>query len=161
MDWNNIGDSVDTFSQLCHSLMSNRVLNTLILANNNLCQTCGFHLAKMLNINKCLKNIGKYDTFFERTYIYIIILYLSFFGNFRFKLELYRWNRSRIINEIFKKQWDSFRTKYSRKFCVYRYIYYDRYDENKSYSSVIIIIPTYINILNNLLKFLLLFLVCC
>ncbi|XP_050057603.1 leucine-rich repeat-containing protein 45-like isoform X2 [Aphis gossypii] len=59
LDWNNIGDSVDTFSQLCHSLMSNTVLNTLILANNNLCQTCGFHLAKMLNINKCLKNIAK------------------------------------------------------------------------------------------------------
>ncbi|KAF0751595.1 girdin-like [Aphis craccivora] len=57
LDWNNIGDSVDTFSQLCHSLMSNTVLNTLILANNNLCQTCGFHLAKMLNVNKCLKNI--------------------------------------------------------------------------------------------------------
>ncbi|XP_026815464.1 girdin-like [Rhopalosiphum maidis] len=37
--------------------MSNTVLNILILANNNLCQTCGFHLAKMLNINKSLKNI--------------------------------------------------------------------------------------------------------
>ncbi|XP_060840140.1 leucine-rich repeat-containing protein 45-like isoform X2 [Rhopalosiphum padi] len=57
LDWNNIGDSVDTFSQLCHSLKSNTVLNILILANNNLCQTCGYHLAKMLNINKSLKNI--------------------------------------------------------------------------------------------------------
>ncbi|XP_025202725.1 leucine-rich repeat-containing protein 45-like, partial [Melanaphis sacchari] len=57
LDWNNIGDSVDTFSQFCHSLMSNTVLNTLILANNNLCQACGFYLASMLNINKCLKNI--------------------------------------------------------------------------------------------------------
>ncbi|KAL4097405.1 hypothetical protein QTP88_022191 [Uroleucon formosanum] len=57
LDWNNIGDSEDTFSQLCHSLMSNTVLNTLNLANNNLCQTCGFHLAKMLTINKCLKMI--------------------------------------------------------------------------------------------------------
>lgn len=60
LDWNNIGDSEDTFSQLCHSLMSNTVLNTLNLANNNLCQICGFHLAKMLTINKCLKIIGKY-----------------------------------------------------------------------------------------------------
>lgn len=61
LDWNNIGDSIDTFSQLCHSLMSNTVLNILNLANNNLCQTCGVHLAKMLNVNKCLKHIGKYD----------------------------------------------------------------------------------------------------
>lgn len=60
LDWNNIGDSEDAFSQLCHSLMSNTVLNTLNLANNNLCQTCGFHLAKMLTTNKYLKIIGKY-----------------------------------------------------------------------------------------------------
>lgn len=60
LDWNNIGDSEDAFSLLCHSLMSNTVLNTLNLANNNLCQTCGFHLAKMLTINKCLKIVGKY-----------------------------------------------------------------------------------------------------
>jgi len=61
LDWNNIGDSEHTFSQLCYSLMSNTALNTLNLANNNLCQTCGGHLAKMLTVNKCLKYIGKYD----------------------------------------------------------------------------------------------------
>jgi hypothetical protein len=39
--------------------MSNTVLKTLNLANNNLCQKCGFYLAEMLNVNKCLKDIGK------------------------------------------------------------------------------------------------------
>jgi len=60
LNWNNIGNSVETFAKLCNSLMSNTVLNTLNLANNNLCQNCSFHFAKMLRINKCLKNIGKY-----------------------------------------------------------------------------------------------------
>jgi len=73
LDWNNIGDSVETFSQLCHNLKSNTVLNTLNLACNNLCQTCGFHLAKMLNINKCLKNISKYDQI-SKINIYLCII---------------------------------------------------------------------------------------
>lgn len=60
LNWNNIGNSVETFAKLCNSLMSNTVLNTLNLANNNLCQNCCFNFAKMLRINKCLKNIGKY-----------------------------------------------------------------------------------------------------
>jgi len=89
LDWNNIGDSEDAFSQLCHSLMSNTVLNVLNLANNNLCQKCGFHLAKMLTINKCLKIIGKYYEQISRiniiTYIiynrYLYLLYfIRFFG---------------------------------------------------------------------------------
>ncbi|VVC27667.1 Hypothetical protein CINCED_3A006947 [Cinara cedri] len=57
LDWNNIGNSVEAFAQLCNCLMSNIILNTLNLANNNLCETCGFHLAKLLSINKYLKNI--------------------------------------------------------------------------------------------------------
>lgn len=60
MEWNNIGVSVSTFAQFCDSLMSNTVLNTLNLANNNLCQECSFHLAKLINTNKCLKSIGKW-----------------------------------------------------------------------------------------------------
>lgn len=53
-----MGNSVETFAKLCNSLIFNSVLNTLNLANNNLCQNCGFHFAKMLSTNKCLKNIG-------------------------------------------------------------------------------------------------------
>lgn len=60
LDWNNMGDSVEAFAHLCNSLTSNTVLNTLNLTKNNLCETCGFYLAKMLNINKHLKNIGKH-----------------------------------------------------------------------------------------------------
>lgn len=60
LDWNNIGISVSAFAQFCGSLISNTVLNTLNLANNNLCQECSFHLAKLINTNRCLKNIGKY-----------------------------------------------------------------------------------------------------
>lgn len=63
LDWNNIGASVDTFNQLCNSLISNTILKTLHLSNNNLCQECGFYLADMLNINKCLRNIGKYYSY--------------------------------------------------------------------------------------------------
>ncbi|XP_025425339.1 leucine-rich repeat-containing protein 45-like [Sipha flava] len=57
LDWNDLGGSINTFSQFCNSLMSNTVLKTLNLANNNLCQKCGFYLAEMLNVNKCLKDI--------------------------------------------------------------------------------------------------------
>lgn len=69
LDWNNLGNSIDTFVQLCNSLKSNSVLNTLNLSNNNLCQKCGFYLAEMLNINKCLKNIGKYSLIGSIVYV--------------------------------------------------------------------------------------------
>lgn len=65
-----MGDSVEAFAQLCNCLMSNKVLSTLNLANNNLNETCGFHLAKMLNINKYLKNIGKYYTVYAGLYYF-------------------------------------------------------------------------------------------
>jgi len=58
LDWNKMGDSVDTFAQLCSSLLSNTILTTLNLSNNNLGRESCSHLAKALSANKCLKNIG-------------------------------------------------------------------------------------------------------
>ncbi|XP_039295363.1 leucine-rich repeat-containing protein 45-like [Nilaparvata lugens] len=57
LEWNNLGASVDGFSQLCHALTSNSILEILDLRNNELNSECGFELFDAITRNSSLKEL--------------------------------------------------------------------------------------------------------